>query len=118
MPNKQKKEVAEKIRIIHKYLKGEISLSEGAREGEIKIVTRLKPNTKDRVELIIFDNGSGISLEQQKNLFKPFGNAGKGSLGLGLAVAQKLLHHLKGDITVKSTPGKSTLVTIELPAAA
>ena len=90
----------------------------GAKGGEIKIVTRLKPNAKDRVELIIFDNGSGISLEQQKNLFKPFGNAGKGSLGLGLAVAQKLLHHLKGDITVKSTPGKSTLVTIELPAAA
>ena len=35
MPNKQKKEVEEKLRIIHKYLKGEISLSEGAREGEV-----------------------------------------------------------------------------------
>ena len=35
MANKQKKEVEEKLRIIHKYLKGEISLSEGAREGEV-----------------------------------------------------------------------------------
>lgn len=90
----------------------------GAKGGEIKVITRLKPKTKNVVELVIFDNGSGIPAEQQKNLFKPFGNAGKNFLGLGLAVSQKLLHHLKGNISVKSTPNTSTLVTIELPAAA
>ena len=90
----------------------------GAKGGEIKVVTRLKPKTNNIVELVIFDNGCGIPLEQQKNLFKPFGNAGKNSLGLGLAVAQKLLHALKGEITIKSTPNTSTLVSIELPAAA
>lgn len=90
----------------------------GAKGGEIKVVTRLKPKTNNVVELVIFDNGCGIPVEQQKNLFKPFGNAGKNSLGLGLAVAQKLLHALKGEITIKSTPNTSTLVSIELPAAA
>jgi type IV pilus assembly protein PilB len=90
----------------------------GSKGGEIKVITRLKPKTKNIVELVIFDNGSGIPVEQQKNLFKPFGNAGKNSLGLGLAVAQKLLHALKGEISIKSTPNTSTLVTIELPAAA
>ena len=90
----------------------------GAKGGEIKVVTRLKPKTNNIVELVIFDNGCGIPVEQQKNLFKPFGSAGKNSLGLGLAVAQKLLHALKGEITVKSTPNASTLVSIELPAAA
>ena len=90
----------------------------GAKGGEIKVVTRLKPKTNNIVELVIFDNGSGIPVEQQKNLFKPFGSAGKNSLGLGLAVAQKLLHALKGNITIKSTPNTSTLVSIELPVAA
>ncbi len=90
----------------------------GAKGGEIKVVTRLKPKTTNIVELVIFDNGSGIPVEQQKNLFKPFGSAGKNSLGLGLAVAQKLLHALKGNITIKSTPNTSTLVSIELPVAA
>ena len=90
----------------------------GAKGGEIKVVTRIKPKTKNIVELVIFDNGSGIPVEQQKNLFKPFGSAGKNSLGLGLAVAQKLLHALKGNITIKSTPNTSTLVSIELPVAA
>ena len=88
----------------------------GAKGGEIKVVTRLKPKTTNRVELVIFDNGAGIPLEQQKDLFKPFGNAGKKSLGLGLAVAQKLLHSLGGEISIKSVPNKSTLVTIEFPA--
>ncbi len=90
----------------------------GAKGGEIKVVTRLKPKTTNIVELVIFDNGAGIPLEKQKTLFKPFGSAGKNSLGLGLAVAQKLLTALKGKITIKSTPNTSTLVSIELPAAA
>ena len=90
----------------------------GTKGGEIKVVTRLKPKTTDRVEFIIFDSGSGIPADQQSDLFKPFTAAGKKSLGLGLAVARKLIRHLNGDITIKSTPDTSTLVTVELPAAA
>lgn len=89
----------------------------GAKGGEIKVVTRLKPKTTDRVEFIIFDSGSGISAEQQSKLFSPFVGAGKNSLGLGLAVAQKLVRQLNGEITIKSTPDTSTLVTVELPAS-
>lgn len=90
----------------------------GAKGGEIKVVTRLKPKTTDRVEFIIFDSGSGMTAEQQSHLFTPFVTPGKKSLGLGLAVAQKLVRQLNGDITIKSTPDTSTLVTVELPAAA
>lgn len=90
----------------------------GAKGGEIKVVTRLKPKTTDRVEFIIFDSGAGIASEKQESLFKPFAAAGKNSLGLGLAVAQKLIKHLNGDISIKSTPNTSTLVTVEFPAAA
>ncbi len=89
----------------------------GAKGGEIKVVTRIKPKTTNRVEFIIFDSGSGISVEQQSHLFQPFSATGKKSLGLGLAVAQKLVKQLNGDITIKSTPDTSTLVTVELPAA-
>lgn len=90
----------------------------GAKGGEIKVVTRLKPKTTDRVEFIIFDSGSGITVEQQSKLFKPFAANDKKSLGLGLAVAQKLARQLHGEITIKSTPDTSTLVTVEFPAAA
>jgi signal transduction histidine kinase len=89
----------------------------GSKGGEIKVVTRRKPKTTDRVEFIIFDSGRGIPVEQQANLFKPFSSTEKSSLGLGLAVSKKLISLFHGNITIKSTPDTSTLVTVELPAA-
>ncbi|NLF97950.1 MAG: Flp pilus assembly complex ATPase component TadA [Candidatus Riflebacteria bacterium] len=89
----------------------------GSKGGEIKVVTRLKPKTTDRVEFIIFDSGKGIPVEQQASLFTPFSSSDKSSLGLGLAVTKKLVSLCHGDISIKSTPDTSTLVTVELPAA-
>ncbi|MBP7633383.1 Flp pilus assembly complex ATPase component TadA [Candidatus Ozemobacteraceae bacterium] len=85
--------------------------------GELKFMSRLKPGTTDRVELVIFDNGAGISVEDQARLFTPFSPLGRKTLGLGLAVSRKLMNACGGQILVKSTPGANTLVTIEFPAA-
>lgn len=87
----------------------------GAKGGEIKVVTRIKPKTTDKIEFIIFDSGDGIALENQNQLFTAFAPIGRNSLGLGLAVSRKLARLYNGDITVKSTPATSTLVTVELP---
>ncbi|NLI77117.1 MAG: Flp pilus assembly complex ATPase component TadA [Candidatus Riflebacteria bacterium] len=81
--------------------------------GEIKIMTRLKPNARNLVELILFDNGTGIPTDQQPRLFTPFQSFGKKTLGLGLAVTRRLLTACQGQISVKSTPGANTLVTLE-----
>jgi type IV pilus assembly protein PilB len=85
--------------------------------GEIKILTRLKPNAPDRAELIVFDNGTGISPEVQDQLFTPFQPHGRKTLGLGLAVVKKLMVAGKGSVSVKSQPGTNTLVTLEFPVA-
>jgi type IV pilus assembly protein PilB len=83
--------------------------------GEIKVVTRKKPKSADRIEFIIFDSGNGVPAEKQKHLFKPFDPVGRTSLGLGLAVSKKLVDLHEGNINVKSTANTSTLVTIDLP---
>ncbi|GAB4282301.1 MAG: hypothetical protein Kow0029_27790 [Candidatus Rifleibacteriota bacterium] len=85
--------------------------------GEIKVVTRKKPKSRDKIELIIFDSGKGIANSDQANLFKPFNPIGRKSLGLGLAVSKKLVELHNGDITIKSTPDANTLVTIDLPVS-
>lgn len=90
----------------------------GEKGGEIKIVTRLKPKTTDKIEFIVFDSGTGIAAEQQNKLFEPFTPLGRTSLGLGLAVSRKLARLYSGDVSLKSTPNTSTLATLELPAAA
>jgi len=84
-----------------------------AKGGEIKIMTRLKPNARNLVELIAFDNGSGIQTDLQSRLFTPFQSFGKKTLGLGLAVVKKLITACRGHVAVKSTPGANTLVTLE-----
>jgi signal transduction histidine kinase len=84
--------------------------------GEIKVVTRKKPKAEGRIELIIFDSGKGIPVPEQQNLFKAFTPIGRKTMGLGLAVAKKLIELHQGDISIKSTPDASTLVTIDLPA--
>ncbi|RCK80032.1 MAG: Type IV fimbrial assembly, ATPase PilB [Candidatus Ozemobacter sibiricus] len=86
--------------------------------GEIKLMTRLKPNARGLVELIVFDNGCGIPADLQPRLFTPFQSFGRKTLGLGLAVTRRLITACHGQVTVKSTPGANTLVTVEFATAA
>ncbi|MFZ2960817.1 MAG: ATPase, T2SS/T4P/T4SS family [Candidatus Ozemobacteraceae bacterium] len=85
--------------------------------GEIKLMSRLKPNAPKRVEMALFDNGQGIPVESQAQLFTAFAPIGRKTLGLGLAVAKKMIEQAGGGISIKSTPGVNTLVILEFPAA-
>jgi putative PEP-CTERM system histidine kinase len=65
----------------------------------------------------IQDSGCGMDLEFITNrLFKPFdttkGNAG---MGMGAYESRQYVQELGGEITVKSTVGEGTLVTLHLP---
>ncbi|PLZ09081.1 hybrid sensor histidine kinase/response regulator [Fischerella thermalis] len=67
----------------------------------------------------IKDEGIGIPLEDQKQLFQPFYRANNvGSIpgtGLGLAIVKKCLEAHGGEITVNSEVGVGTTFTVTLP---
>lgn len=73
------------------------------------------------LELIVTDNGIGISAEELPHIFDKFYQAKSadikktGGTGIGLALTKGLveLHH--GSISVESTPGHDTHFTIRLP---
>ena len=74
--------------------------------------------TYDEDNKIIFfvkDNGSGISSEEQKNIFKKFyqidttSKRKKEGSGLGLAICEGIIKKLGGKIGVKSEIGKGTM---------
>ena len=90
------------------------------RQGSITLHTELKNN---RLCFAVTDTGSGISAEEQKRLFQEFTrlhNAqGEEGFGLGLAITQKLIKLLDGEIQLESETGKgsSFKVSIPLPVA-
>jgi len=67
-------------------------------------------------EVVIKDNGAGISRENLDHIFEPFfSTKGEFGTGLGLSITHDIIERLGGKITVESEFGKGTEFTITLP---
>ncbi|MGE8205926.1 sensor histidine kinase [Heyndrickxia sp. NPDC080065] len=67
-------------------------------------------------EILISDNGSGISKEDIPYIFNRFykgKNAGEDSVGIGLAMANSIINSQNGDIEIKSEQGEGTQFRIK-----
>lgn len=64
------------------------------------------------------DTGSGITAENLDRVFDPFFTTKDKGTGLGLSVSLGIIKRLKGDLTVKSEPGKGTSFTASIPIKA
>lgn len=90
-------------------------------QGRIELSTL---GSGDRVLIRIEDTGIGIPADLIGRVFEPFFQVQTGTtrqypgVGLGLAIARDFARAMGGDITIKSTFGKGSVVTIELPIAA
>lgn len=92
------------------------------REGEIRITLSHQITDAQRVavSLSVTDTGPGIAPEHQARLFTPFVQFGpnedgaRNGSGLGLAICQALCELMAGKLTLNSTPGKGTCVTLQL----
>jgi signal transduction histidine kinase len=69
------------------------------------------------MRLTVTDDGRGIPPEALERVFEPrFSTTSSGS-GLGLAIARRLVESWGATITLASTQGKGTSVTLVLRAA-
>ncbi|HWC89362.1 MAG TPA: HAMP domain-containing sensor histidine kinase [Pirellulales bacterium] len=69
------------------------------------------------IEIVVSDDGPGISPEVRRHLFDPFYSgrqAGRG-LGMGLAKCWRIITRHGGHVSVTSAPGAGTTVVIRLP---
>jgi len=85
-------------------------------EGHVSLHVSWKEKA---LHLMVSDTGCGISSEEQTKIFQEFTrlkNAqGEEGFGLGLAITQKLVHLLKGEIRLTSESGKGSRFEVVLP---
>ncbi len=86
---------------------------ESMKNGGVLLV-KTKLNKSLIVE--IKDNGCGMIEEQINRAFDPFFSAKKGGTGLGLSIAHSIIKEHKGNIEIKSTPGKGTTIVLSFGA--
>ena len=86
-----------------------------------RVAISLERSSSAKTRLIVTDTGAGIATEKLARLFTPFDRlgveqSGVEGTGLGLALCQRLMHAMGGDIGVQSALGKGSAFWIELPA--
>ncbi len=85
-------------------------------KGKIEIETQ-NLQKQAAIQIIIRDNGGGMTVDVQNHIFEPFyttKNVGKG-IGLGLSITYSIIQQHKGTIQVKSKPHKGTEFILNLP---
>jgi len=70
------------------------------------------------VVLQVTDTGEGLSPAQIGRIFEPFYTTKPHGTGLGLPTAQGIIRHARGQIAVRSMPGKGTTFEVFLPETA
>jgi signal transduction histidine kinase len=67
------------------------------------------------IQVVIEDNGCGMSEENQKEMFKPFFTSKQKGTGLGLIITKKMLANMKSTIFIESYKNMGTIVHISIP---
>jgi signal transduction histidine kinase len=63
----------------------------------------------------IADTGAGIPEDVQAKVFQPNFSTKTDGMGLGLAIAQKVIEDLNGTVTLQSKVGVGTVVEMKIP---
>ena len=67
------------------------------------------------VQISFCDSGCGISAEHIEKIFEPFYTTKERGTGLGLAITRQIIEQHHGEISIESTPGQGSTVTVTLP---
>jgi two-component system sensor histidine kinase PilS (NtrC family) len=79
-----------------------------------RLQVRLRCEGEELV-LTVRDQGRGIGRDDQGRMFEPFQSGSAMGTGLGLAIVYRIVKEHRGDIRVRTMPGRGTQVDVRLP---
>jgi signal transduction histidine kinase len=103
--------------IVGQVLNGVIAnaLDAMPRGGTLELATvYLRP--LKAVEVTVRDSGAGMRPEILAQVFKPFFTTKPKGIGLGLALAKRMVERFGGTLAIESAPERGTTVRLRLPA--
>lgn len=81
-----------------------------------RVTLSLEAGTRDEVDILVADNGGGMTEEIRERIFTPFfSTKEKKGTGMGLAVVSRIVSTHEGRTTVESELNKGTTFRISLP---
>lgn len=130
MPEQMKLDPLRMRQLLVALLENAIKFSAQSKpRGEIELIARLASESEKAaygwaaVAFEVRDNGVGIPEEIGRDMFRPFVQAESsrsrrfGGVGLGLAVAEKLVTLMDGEISVQAAQNKGSCFRLLLPAS-
>jgi signal transduction histidine kinase len=90
---------------------------EAVEEQEEPLIELVASKSNGWLKIVLADNGSGIQNNDLTRIFTPLFSTKSGKTGMGLSIAQKLTLEMKGKMSIESSPGKGTQVTVWLKCA-
>jgi signal transduction histidine kinase len=76
------------------------------------------PRPEPAIQITIADTGQGISADRLSRIFDPFYTTKEKGLGLGMAIAHRIVEDHRGTIDVQSKVGLGSTFTVCIPLSA
>ncbi len=83
--------------------------------GQVSVEAQAVHDRSSTLECLVRDNGPGFFEEDLPRIFEPFYTRRRGGTGLGLSLAQKIVHEHRGSISAFNHAEGGAVVRVRLP---